>query len=61
VAAFKLMGPAATSGPFGFSISELLLLVIGAGVIVLGFVVLLRLGDRRLARKRKEMASRNGS
>jgi hypothetical protein len=28
---------------------------------VLGFVVLLRLGDRRLARKRKEMASRNGS
>lgn len=61
VAAFKLMGPAVTSGPFGFSISELLLLVIGAGVIVLGFVVLLRLGDRRLARKRKEMASRNGS
>jgi uncharacterized membrane protein YgaE (UPF0421/DUF939 family) len=55
------MGPAATSGPFGFSISELLLLVIGAGVIVLGFVVLLRLGGRRLARKRKEMASRNGS
>lgn len=61
VAAFKLTGPAQTSGPFGLSFPELLLLVVGAGVIVLGFIALLRLGGRRRAGKGEEVAGGNSS